>query len=71
MNKLKIILQSKTFWLIFLIGIILDVFINTKIIVYQTKYLPTINNITGKIINLKIDGDKVSMQIKTKEENIS
>ncbi len=70
MNKLKIILQSKTFWLIFLIGIILDVFINTKIIVYQTKYLPTINNITGKIINLKIDGDKVSMQIKTKEEKI-
>ena len=68
MNKLKIILHSKIFWLIFIIGIILNVLIRTQLITYHSNYPNDIKNITGKITKLKIDGDKVSIQLKTNKE---
>ena len=66
--KLKNLLQSKKFIIISLIFIIFYVFLFTNIIKYHSKYKGNETNITGKVLNYKIDGDKLNIEVKAKEK---
>lgn len=68
MKRLKIILQSNQFYLFFFLFLAFYVLFFTKIIRYQTKYPDTTKEIIGKIVSYSIDGDKLSLIIKSKEK---
>ena len=66
MKKLKIILESKyTYIIVFLVMLI---FIN--VFKYESKYDKNTNKIIGIIDKIKIDGDKLTLEIKGKEKII-
>jgi len=67
MTKLKPILQSKYFYIISILIIILYCFINTILIKYDTKYNDT-SNIIGTIIKVSEKENKVSYIIKNNEK---
>lgn len=71
MPKLKIILQSKYFIGITLIFVCLYVLVFTKLITYKTNI--DINSIflEGEILNYSIDGDKLSLTIKSIEKVVA
>ena len=66
--RLKIILQSKKFIILSLLFISIYVLIMTKGITYESKLEDNATKITGNIISYTIDGNKLSMLIKTKEK---
>ena len=68
LKRLKLLLQSKIFIIISLVLIIAYVLIFTKAIKYKTKLDTNSNNLTGIIISQKIDGNKLSLIVKTKEK---
>ena len=68
MPNLKTILQSKIFLILSLIFIICYAFITTKIIKYDSIYNINSNEIKGIIIDKSIDGDKLSLTIKSQEK---
>ena len=66
MKKLKIILESKyTYIIVFLVMLI---FIN--VFKYESNYDKNTNKIIGIIDKIKIDGDKLTLEIKGKEKII-
>ncbi len=71
MKKLKILLQSKTFLFLSLFFILMYLLITTKVISYSSKYDINTNVIEGTIINYKIDGDKLSLELQAKERIIA
>ena len=66
--RLKIILQSKKFIILSLLFISIYALIMTKGITYESKLEDNTTKITGNIISYTIDGNKLSMLIKTKEK---
>ncbi len=68
MLRLKNLLQSKTFFIISLIFLVLYVFLFTNVIKYYSKYTGEETIIEGKLINFKIDGDKLSLELDAKEK---
>ena len=66
--RLKIILQSKRFILFSLLIVFLYVLIFTKWITYDTKIPEDTTHLSGKIISYTLDGNKLSMFIKSKEK---
>ncbi|MBE6154151.1 MAG: DNA internalization-related competence protein ComEC/Rec2 [Firmicutes bacterium] len=68
MPRLKIILQSKIFIILSLLFILSYIILFTKIIKYSSIYDDGFNEITGTLIEYKIDGDKLSFILKAKEK---
>lgn len=68
MPKLKILLQSKIFIIISLIFLLGYVFLFTQIIKLHSVYNENIHNISGIIMDYKIDGDKLSITLKAQEK---
>lgn len=68
MKRLKIVLQSKIFIIISLIFIICYIFIFTQLIQYKSNIPESTTTLTGKITYYQIDGNKLSLNIKVKEE---
>lgn len=68
MKRLKILLQSKAFFLLSLFFLILYIFVATKVIAYSSMYKETVNEFVGIVIDKKIDGDKFSFILKAKEK---
>lgn len=68
MPKLKTLLQSKIFYLLLLIIIVIYTIISTKIIKYTSIYSDTTTELSGKLISYNIDGDKLTFLIKNKEK---
>ena len=64
--KLKIILQSNIFYIIVLIIALLISLIIIKCFPYTSKINPK-NTFTGRVTNIKYDGDKYTIYIKDKE----
>lgn len=67
MKKLKILLLFKYLYIIFLCFVSFYSFYIIKNKVYYTKYKGNETNIVGYINDLKIDGNKLTIQLKTKE----
>ena len=67
MKRLKILLQSKIFYIILLMFILIFIFIKTIIIKYESK-LEIENELIGVVIDLKITEDKLSFTLKSKEK---
>ncbi len=67
LTKLKIILQSKILWLILLIFLVAYVIGNVYLKKYSSLYPNDVTKITGRVEKFKIDGEKVSITLKTKE----
>ena len=68
MKRLKILLQSKVFFLFSLIFLIFYVVFFTEVKSYKSVYTSEENVFLGKLIDYKIDGDKFSFTIKAKEK---
>lgn len=68
LKKLKLLLSFNIFFIIVSIFIVCYVLITTKVIKYQSIYQNGEVNIKGKILNYSIDGDKLSLEIKTQEK---
>lgn len=68
MKRLKILLQSKMFFLFSLIFLVFYVVFFTEVISYKSVYTSEENIFLGKLIDYKIDGDKFSFTIKAKEK---
>ena len=68
MKRLKILLQSKAFFLLSLFFLILYIFVATKVIGYSSMYKEDANEFVGIVIDKKIDGDKFSFILKNKEK---
>lgn len=68
MKRLKILLQSKIFFLFSLVFLIIYVIFFTKIVSYNSVYMDNDSEFLGKLIDYKIDGDKFSFTIKAKEK---
>ncbi len=68
MIRLKNLLQSKVFLGLSLIFLVFYVFIFTNVIKYHSKYDGSLDNIEGKVLGFKIDGDKLSIELKAKEK---
>lgn len=68
MKRLKIILQSKNFFLLSLTFIFLYIVIFTKFISYSSIYSESDSEFVGIIKDFKIDGDKFSFVLKGKEK---
>ena len=66
MKKLKIILQSKIFYVILGLIILLNIFIRTIFIKYESN-LNNVNKLTGTIIDINISEDKISFLLKNEE----
>lgn len=71
MPKLKIILQSKYFIGITLIFVCLYVLVFTKLITYKTNIDINSTLLEGEILNYSIDGDKLSLTIKSIEKVVA
>lgn len=70
MKRLKIILQCNKLLIILAIITIIYIIVSTIIINYKSVYNGNENNISGKILSYKINGDKLSINILAKEEVI-
>ena len=68
MTKLKNLLLFNKFFIIILVFIIIYVLVFTKFITYESKYNINDTYFEGKITNYAINGDKLSLDIKTKEK---
>ncbi len=68
MPRLKSLLQSKFFLIVSLIFLVLYVLTFTKLVKYKSKYIGSENTIEGIIEVKKVDGDKLSLEVKGKEK---
>lgn len=68
MKRLKIVLQSNSFYLFFFLILLLYVFFFTKVVRYKTSISDDTKEIVAKLISFTIDGDKLSMVLKDKEK---
>jgi competence protein ComEC len=68
MNKLKIILQSKLFYLLIIIFTLVYVFTFTKIIKYNSKYENGENVIVAKVISSTKKDKELKLLVKDKEK---
>lgn len=66
--RLKIILQSKKFIIISLAFLALYVLLFTQIITYASKLDQDLTELTGRVISYTLDGNKLSMIIKSTEK---
>ena len=67
MKRLKIILQSKYFYFILILTTLIFVIFNNYIIKRQSIYYDNSNSVTGIIDDYHIDGDYLSINLKSKE----
>lgn len=67
-QKLKIILQSKYFIFISLFLALIYIFIGTKLIIYESGLPEDSHILTGNVISYTVDGNKLSMLIKSSEK---
>ena len=70
MKNLKRILQFNKLWLLFGIFISIYVIFFTKIIRYSSKYDGDETQVRGKITSIKLDGNKLSFNLRAKENII-
>ena len=70
MNQLKILLQSKLFYIILFLFIFVYVIINVYVITYHSKYDLNTTSINGYVKNIKKSKDKISLTISGKEDII-
>ncbi|MDE5539719.1 MAG: competence protein ComEC family protein, partial [Bacilli bacterium] len=68
MKRLKIILQSKKFITVSLIFLSIYIFLFTKFITYDSVYPLDTTNLSGTILDYKIDGDKLSLLVLGEEK---
>ncbi len=68
MKRLKILLQSNGFYLLFFSFVCFYCFIKTQVITYHTSIPKNTTQLTGKLLSYTIDGDKVSLLLKTQEK---
>ena len=68
MKKLKIILQSKVFYIVFFLFIIIEILFTTILIKYDSIYQNGNISLEGTIIKYSIKDDKISLIIKSKEK---
>lgn len=68
MKRLKILLQSNGFYLLFFSFVCFYCFIKTQVITYETSIPKNTTQLTGKLLSFTIDGDKVSILLKTQEK---
>ncbi len=68
MKKLKILLQSNSFYFCFFSFVFFYVLFFTQIITYKTHIPDETQKITAKILSYSIDGDKVRLLVKNKEK---
>lgn len=68
MKRLKILLQSNSFYLFFLLILLFYVFFFTKVVRYQTSIPANTKEIAAKLVSFSIDGDKLNMILKDKEK---
>lgn len=71
MSKLKIILQSRLFYVIGLILLIIYVFISTKLIHYNSVYSGNELTISGIVNNVKVKKNNIQFEINGKEKIIA
>lgn len=71
MKNLKQILLFNKLWILLGIFIFFYVIFFTKVIKYSSKYSDADTNITGKITSIKLDGNKLTIGIKAKENIIA
>ena len=71
LKNLKIILRCNIIFLIMFIFLVIYVFIATIVIQYESIYKGDEPSITGKIISYSINGNKLKINIKDKEEVIA
>lgn len=70
MKNLKIILQCNKLLIFLYLLATLYIIIFTIVIKYESKYNGNENNLTGKILSYNINGNKLKINIKAKEEVI-
>ncbi len=68
MIRLKNLLQSKIFLGFSLIFLIFYIFLFTQVFKYHSKYTGDEAKILGQLLSFKIDGDKLSGELKAKEK---
>lgn len=68
LRKLRILLQSRVFFVISFLCLILYVFVMTKVFDYSSLYTEKNTDFVGHLLDYKIDGDKLSFILKTKEK---
>ncbi|MCM1053858.1 MAG: DNA internalization-related competence protein ComEC/Rec2 [Ruminococcus sp.] len=71
MTQLKTLLQSKSFLLLSFIFLLSYVFLTTKVISYKSLYDINTSNLEGIIKNYRIDGNKLNVELKAKENIIA
>ena len=70
MNRLKILLQSKLFLVIFLLFTCLYVFITVKVIKYESKFSFNETKFIGQVMRIKITDYGYSVTVRSKEDLI-
>ena len=70
LRKLKIILHSKIFYYFLFLFLIVYIFINVFVIKRNSQYNINENNIIGKVLFYKVDGDKLTITLDAKEKVI-
>lgn len=68
MRNLKTILQYNKYFILLLIILFLYILTYTKLIKYQSKYEINTKEIYGIITSIKINGDKLTLEVKGKEK---
>ena len=71
MKNLKQILAYNKLFVFIGIFVLLYVILFTKVIKYTSKYDGTENKVTGIITNITLDGNKLTLKIKAKENIIA
>ena len=71
MKRLKILLQSNLFYIFLGLFLIIYILFRTQFITYKSKFPDDIKNINAILIAYKIDGDKLSMQLKEREKFVA
>lgn len=70
MKRLKKILQSKFFWIIWIVIIILSSFLRVEVFAPSSKYRGDEKEFIAQVLSYQIDGDKLSITIEEKEKII-
>ena len=70
MRKLKIILHSKIFYYFLFLFLSVYIFINVFVIKRNSQYNINENNIIGKVLFYKVDGDKLTITLDAQEKVI-
>jgi len=68
LKKLKTVLQSNYFYVGAFLFLLFYIFLFTKVIKYDSRYLYRDDSLSGRILDYNIDGDKLSLVVKGYEK---